>query len=1142
MTRLAYFSLIALVLCFVTIRAAAKTTVSSEIRLALFLQEADTTQADTTQAEKKKDLPLPLEPERALTFTTDEGSWLSLDVSPDGQTIVFELLGDLYTVPLTGGAATPLTSGMAFDTQPRYSPDGARLLFISDRSGSNNLWMIDFAEEDTVQLTKGKTTRYESPEWAPDGKYIVVSKSDGRFGPTKLWMMHVDGGSGTGLIKEPQSLRTLGAAFTPDGRHIWFARRTGTWQYNAIFPQYQLAVYDRETGETYTRTSRYGSAFRPTLSPDGQWLVYGTRYEAETGLRLRDLATGQEHWLAYPVQRDDQESVASRDVLPGMSFTPDSEELVVSYGGKIWRLPIDGGDAIPVPFTVEVDLEIGPELAFNYSVDDTPTFTVREIRDAVPSPDGAQLAFTALDQLYVMDYLNGTPRRLTEAEMVEAQPTWSPDGQWIAFVTWSDDDGGHLYKVRANGQGQPQQLSTTSAIYQQPAWSPDGQRVAAIRGPARAYEESTGPIAPGAVDDLVWIAADGGAATVIAPAEGRSRPHFTEDPDRVYLFHNQKGLLSVRWDGTDEKAHVKVTGNTRPGATQPNRASIIKMAPRGDQALAQVNSDLYVVTVPYVGGDTPSISVNNPENAAFPARKLTDIGGQFPAWSADGRAVHWSIGNAHVVYSLDDAEAFADSVKAAQKAAEESEDEEGEDDEEEGEYEPDEDTKKEYEPVEMRIRVEATRDLPQATAVLRGVRLITMNGDEVIEGGEILIQNNRIAGVGARGSLTVPDDAQVIDVTGKTIVPGFIDTHAHMRPAWGVHKPQAWSYHANLAYGVTTTRDPQTATSDVLTYSDRVRAGTITGPRIYSTGRGIFGDLAEDPIRDLDHARDILKRYSDYYDTKTVKMYMSGNRQQRQWILIASKEQGLMPTTEGGLDLKYNLTMMIDGYPGQEHSLPVFPLYEDVVRLAAETKIAYSPTLLVSYGGPFGENYFYTRENPHDDPKLRRFTPHQEIDRKTRRRGAGTGPGPGGWFMDEEHVFQKHAEVANRIVEAGGRVGVGSHGQLQGLGYHWELWAVASGGMSNHDALRCATIFGADAIGLGQELGTLSAGKLADLVVLDANPLDDIRNTNTVHYVMMNGRLYDGDTLDEVYPRQRPMEALSWQGHDPGVVPGLPGQ
>ncbi len=418
--------------------------------------------------------------------------------------------------------------------------------------------------------------------------------------------------------------------------------------------------------------------------------------------------------------------------------------------------------------------------------------------------------------------------------------------------------------------------------------------------------------------------------------------------------------------------------------------------------------------------------------------------------------------------------------------------------------------------------------------MLRGATVISMKGDEVIEDADLVVRDNRIAALGRRGTLEVPADARVIDVAGKTIVPGFVDTHAHMWPAWGIHKEQAWPYLANLAYGVTTTRDPQTSTTDVLTYGDRVTAGAMLGPRIYSTGPGVFGDYVSDPIKDLKHAQKILKRYSEYYDTKTIKMYMSGNRQQRQWVIMAAKEQGLMPTTEGGLRMAYELSMIIDGYPGQEHSWPIYPVYDDVIKLTAESKITYTPTLLVAYGGPFSENYYYENENPHDDMKLRRFTPHSAIDQRTRRRGQ--------WFLPEEYVFENHGVALKQVIEAGGRVGVGSHGQLQGLGYHWELWSVAAGGMSNHDALRAATILGAEGIGLDGDLGSLEPGKLADLIVLDASPLEDLRNTNAISHVMMNGRLYEAETLNEIWPRQRALELPEyWQDDPAGVRAGITG-
>jgi imidazolonepropionase-like amidohydrolase len=574
------------------------------------------------------------------------------------------------------------------------------------------------------------------------------------------------------------------------------------------------------------------------------------------------------------------------------------------------------------------------------------------------------------------------------------------------------------------------------------------------------------------------------------------------------------------------------------------------MAPRGDQAIAHVGMDIYVVTVPQVGATPPTVSVAAPANAAVPVRKLNEIGGEFPTFTADGRKVMWALGNALWTYDLDRTKAVDDSLKtdAKAKAAAHRDSVARGDTARTGAAKPDSaakaDTSKKdkpgYKPAEVRITVSATRDTPRASVVLRGARAITMKGKEIIENADVVVKDNRIVGVGKRGSVVVPAGAKVIDVGGKTIMPGFVDTHYH--PQWltpEIHTNQVWQYLAELAYGTTTTRDPQTATTDFLSYEDRVETGEMVAPRIYTTGPGVFnGEM----IRDLDHARTILKRYSQYYDTKTLKMYMTGNRQQREWIIMAAKELGLMPTTEGGLDFKLNLTHGIDGYPGIEHTLPITPKFDDVFQWYKGTQVTNSPTLIVEYGGPFGENWFYQSENLAGDAKLKHFTHPVDFDAKIRRRGLGSGgsPGPAGFALKEEYAMWQHAQDVAKTVAAGGRIGVGSHGQLQGLGMHWEIWLLQSGGLSEHDVLRSATIVGAEAIGMGQDLGSLEAGKLADLIVLDRNPLTNIRNTNSVTMVMKNGRLYDANTLDEVYPRQRKLPAQQWMTGAPAVSAGIP--
>ena len=1083
---------------------------------------------------------LPLRPTRTANWTTSVGHWMSVDISPDGRSLVFDLLGDLYTMPSSGGKATPLTRGMAFDGQPRFSPDGKRVVFVSDRDGGWNLWTIAVDKSDTTQVSRGKTNTYYSPDYKPDGKYIVATRD------TKLWIYHVDGGQGQQLIRPAAAptggrggagaadvARQMGVAFGKDGRWVWFAERRGQWIYNTAMSDYDLRVYDRESGEVATRENRWGSAFRPTLSPDGRWLVYGTRHVNETRLRIRDLETSEERWLVYPVQRDDQESRATLDVYPGMTFTPDSKHLIATWNGKLWKVPVEQGAPAEIPMDADVVQAFGPAVHFQYPIVDSASFTIKQIRDALPSPDGRRLAFVALDRLYVMDWPDGTPRRVTTMDIGEYQPAWSPDGEYIVYTTWSTADGGFLYRVRASG-GTPQRLTTRSAAFQQPVYSPDGRRIVAIRAPARNFREQVG----GGSTDLVWLPATGGEPTMIAPASGLGVPHFTKDSTRIYAYGGGRGLVSMRWDGTDVKTHLRVTGGGREGGGGGGGggASMILISPNGDQALAQVLSDLYLVTIPWIGGPEPTVAVGNPDNATFPVRKLTEIGGQFPTWSGNGENVHWSIGNAHVVYNLARGRAFDDSVRRANASrggrgagGAATEDSTAGTGRQGGSRQT-----PMFQPEERRIRITAQRDMPDGSAVLRGARVITMKGNEIIENADIVVVNNRIRAVGPSGSVTVPSGARVIDVAGKTIVPGYVDTHAHLRLSQGIHREPVWSYVANLAYGVTTARDPQTGSTDVLSYEDQVNAGRILGPRIYSTGPGVF---SSENIRDLNHARRVLKRYSDYYDTKTIKQYVVGNREQRQWVIQAANELKLMPTTEGSLDIRMNVTELTDGYSGHEHTIPTFPLQADLIRMIAESKTVYTPTVLVAYGGPWAENYWYETLDLLNDEKLKRFTPWSDLEAKILRRGGSTGAvttGAGaGWFHPSQHIMKPVGESIRDLIAAGGAAGVGSHGQLQGFGYHWELWSIAMGGMSNHDALRIATSMGATAIGLGNDVGTIEIGKLADLVVLDANPLENIRNTAAIRYVMKNGRLHNGNTLDEIWPRVRKAGPFYWQEDEP---------
>ena len=1060
-----------------------------------------------------------------IEFTTDEVTWMQVDVSPDGRSILFDLLGDLYTMPIAGGEATRIMGGLSFESQPTWSPDGKTIAFLTDRTGVENVWIADANGSNPRAVSKDGRTNdrpqiMASPTWTPDGNYIVVSKSrppdPGTFW---LFMYHRDGGTGVrvGAPPPPQPApdaqgpppapptNRMGAVVSPDGRFIYYTQRTGTFTYNARFPLWQIYRHDTETGDVTQITNAQGSAIRPALSPDGKWMVYGTRHKAQTGLRVRNLETGTERWLAYPVTRDDQESRASRDTLPRYDFMPDGKSLIVPVNGKLQRIDFASGEATPIPFTARVQAEIAPRVYSTVRVDDGDKVRARLIRWPTLSPDGRTLVFSAMNRLYIQNYPNGTPRLLTSSSGDgEFMPAWSPDGQAVVYTTWTTT-GGHIKRVSANG-GAPQTLTRNEGYYLDPAFSPDGSRIVFMAGAAsdQLYSilmdtppederddhapREIGGVSPPNTLEIRWMPAAGGTATLVASAQGGRGVHFARNDSSRLYFTTNRGLQTITMDGYDRRTLFRITGSG-PGNNPPG-ADDIRLAPDGSRAFISLQGKHFIVTTPRAGRETVEVRVQGRgDNTSVPVKPVSLEGGEYLEWSGDGKAVTWALGS----------QFFRQEVDAT-------------------------------EPQKADIVVELARSRPKGSVLLTGARIITMKGNEVIPQGDVLVTDNRIAAVGKRGSLTVPSGTRTISVAGKTIMPGLVDAHSHMWAPRGLHQTEVWQYLANLAYGVTTTRDPQTSTPDVFAYADMVDSGMMPGPRIYATGPGVFSGSG---IDSRDAAFRFVKRYKEAYRTNTLKQYVAGDRLVRQWILEACKEYGITPTIEGSLDLKLNLTQMADGYSGQEHSFPIAPLYKDVTMFVAKTKTFYTPTILVAYGAPWSENYWFETETPANDPKLRRWVPWELLDGMVRRRPQ--------WFLPEEYGHSLIAKGVTDVVRAGGRAGLGSHGQLQGLGAHWETWNLASGGLTPHETLQVITMHSAEAIGLQQDVGSIEHGKLADLIVLDRNPLENIKNTNSIRYVMKNGELYEGDTLNMVWPQQKPLPKQFWWETEP-KLPAAPTQ
>ncbi len=1025
-----------------------------------------------SEKDKKWDVSNPEGTFKEVEFTTTEGTWMSLDLSPDGKNIVFDLLGDIYIIPAIGGDAKVLRAGFPYEVQPRFSPDGKKISFTSDAGGGDNIWTMNIDGTDAKQITKESFRLLNNAVWTPDGQYLIARKhfsSTRSLGAGELWMYHISGGEGVQLTTKRNEQQDTGEpCVTADGKYIYYSEDTypgGYFQYNKN-PHtqiYAIKRLDRNTGDIETITGGPGGACRPQISKDGKTLAFTRRVHEASVLYLRNMETGEE-WPVYDkLSKDQQEAWAIFGVYPNFSWA-DASHIIIWANGKIMNVDVVKNTAFEIPFKAISKHKITDALKFRQEVSPA-NFNVNVIRNATTSPDEKILIFNAVGYLWMKELPNGIPTRLTSSTDFEFEPSFSALSNEIVYTTWNDQNMGAVYKMNLKDK-KPIKITTEKGIYRAPHFSPDGKNIVYQKEEGNDHMGFTFCVTPGIylIENKI-----GGIAQLISK-EGTD-PQFIGN-DRVFFQTYQgddKAFKSVSIFQKDIKTHF----------TSKYATSVV-ISPDANWVTFIDLFKVYVAAFPKTGKSL-DLSANM---ESVPTTQIAKYSGQNIHWSKDSKMIHWTNGDEYFTTTLKDHFTFMEGspMKAVPMDS-----------------------------VGIKIHLTLPTDVPKGRIALTGARIITMKGDEVIENGIIIVNENKIEAIGKATEIQIPADAKIIDCAGKTIMPGIVDVHSHLN-TWrlGPSPQKQWSYYTNLSFGVTTTHDPSSNSEMVFSQSEMVKAGYMVGPRIYSTGTILYGAEGDFKavINNYEDAVFAVSRTKDY-GAFSVKSYNQPRREQRQQVIKAARSLNMMVYPEGGSTFFHNMSEIIDGHTGIEHNIPISDLRNDVVKLWSGSKTGYTPTLIVAYGAINGEDYWYQKTNVWENKKLLNFYPRGIIDSRSKYRTMIPD-------SEYENGFIQVSKSCKLLIDAGVKVNLGSHGQIQGIGAHWELWMLQMGGITPLQAIRCATQNGADYIGMGDQIGSLEIGKLADLIILDKNPLENIRNTEFIKFVMVNGRIFETATMNQI--------------------------
>ena len=984
---------------------------------------------------------------KTITIRAREGTTLSFDISPDGRAIVFDLLGQLWLVPASGGPARMLTNAVrdvAEDLDPSFSPDGSRLVFRGERNGRTGLWLLSLDSDRPQQLTQ-----LPNPDgfdghasWSPDGRLIAFARAvppdsanpRGRF---VIMSLHV----GSRTLRE-LSITGIPGRFVsdpvwqPGGKEIAFVTRMPLGEQGG-----RVWMVAASGGQARPITDESVRALFPNFSADGRRLAYFAVDSAgKMQIWVQEIANGKVAAQA-PIRVTNH-----ADVTPTrIRWTPDGSALLYSADGRLWKANISGGEPKEIPFTAQLSIkQRRPTLPQARLPEPGQQASARGFMGIALAPDGRRIGMLALGKFWIIPVDGGSPRAVADVPFEASSLAWSPDASevaWSAGVADQED----LFATNV-ATGATRRVTALAGREGNPTYSPDGRHLAFVH----------------AKDDGVLRVVDARASDVADLAQ-------TRDLGSIGL----NWTSAPQWSPESDGLLVSGTATTGPAS----RAIFVSLSGQRQTLTRFPNAPIFLQWTPqhsiiFVRHDRLWEAPFDHNGLRSEPRAMGTDAALYASTSRDGEVLFVSSGGLR--------------LRSPQGT-------------------------------ERRIGwpLSYTPRIAEPT-LIRNVRVIDGNGGPATDPRDILIEGGRIKQITPAGRLS-GDGVRVIDAAGRFVIPGLIDLHAHLD--WPYLLP-GWPY-----FGITTVRDQGASMARMVAYSDAIVAGIFPGPRIGYGGFQFYSDWGFDgdqwrgiePEYDLSHIRravDLAEAFgAQHIKTRTFRRWDINARMiteaHRRGMRVTGHCSHLLPLVAAGMDAKEHIGMC--EARGNTY------MYDDLIQLFRAANIGVVPTITYL---DFAVRLNEQPEMLNQDAELAPFVPSREsfgwmLELSVERRKE---------WRDEA---QRARETTNKLSRAGVTIGTGTDIWQIPTGIHMELEQLVAAGLSATQAIQAGTAGAARILGAEKDLGTIEVGKWADLVLLDADPLADIRNTRRIWNVMQNGRLVDrAGVLKVMRPRQAERKEL----------------